>query len=74
MKIQLVIDRIESGFAICENLDNGNWHQFEIALLPKGAKEGDVLNYDGKQLIHDKESTAARKKRIQGMLDQLFKR
>jgi len=72
MNIQFVIDRIESGIAICEQLDTGEFREFKIALLPKGAKEGDVLNFDGTTLTLDDECTAARKARIQGMLDKIF--
>ncbi|MCL2852797.1 MAG: DUF3006 domain-containing protein [Defluviitaleaceae bacterium] len=70
----LVIDRIESGIAVCEPLDQGETREFEIALLPKGAKEGDVLIYDGKRLIFDEDSTAARTNKIQSMLDVIFKK
>jgi len=72
--IQFVIDRIESGIAVCEQLDTGDFREFKIALLPKGAKEGDVLNFDGTTLTLDRECTAARKEKIQSMLNQLFNR
>ncbi|MCL2616512.1 MAG: DUF3006 domain-containing protein [Defluviitaleaceae bacterium] len=73
-KVRIVIDRIESGIAICEQADNYEWHKFEISQLPEGAEEGDEMIYDGTQLILDKAATSERRKRIQGMLDQLFKR
>ncbi|MCL2674316.1 MAG: DUF3006 domain-containing protein [Defluviitaleaceae bacterium] len=70
--IQFVIDHIESGIAVCEQLDTGSFREFKIALLPKGAKEGDVLNFDGTYLTLDSECTAARKEKIQGMLNRIF--
>ena len=74
MPTRFVIDRVENELAVCEALDSGETRQFKTALLPEGAKEGDVLVYDGARLILDEESTAARTKKIQGMLDVLFKK
>ena len=71
--ITLVVDRIENGIAVCEPLGQSEIIQFKTALLPKGAKEGDVLKYNGTRLILDKESTSERTKKIKGMLDTIFK-
>ena len=71
-RTQLVIDRIESDIAICEDLITGEIREIKIALLPKGAKEGDVINFDGTDITLDNQCTDARKEKIQGMLNQIF--
>ena len=62
----LIIDRFEGNFAVVET-DSGmiNVPRFD---LPDGAKEGDVL-----LLSVDSDGTASRKKRIDGMMNSLFK-
>ena len=72
--VRYVIDRIEGKIAVCETLEHGELRQFEIALLPTCAKEGDVLIFDGCRLRLDEDSTVARKNKIQGMLDVIFKK
>jgi len=62
----LIIDRFEGNFAVIETT-NGliNIPRTDI---PSNAKEGDVL-----VLSLDMNETDARKKRIDGMMDNLFK-
>ena len=45
----LIIDRFESGFAICED-ENGEFFGIDIKEVPQSAKEGSVLtiNQEGK--------------------------
>ena len=43
---QLVIDRFEGKFAICENADQ-RYFAIETQELPEGAKEGSVLEISG---------------------------
>ena len=62
----LIIDRIEGDFAVVET-SNGLIN-IPRADLPTNAKEGDVL-----VLGLDKNETEARKKRIDGMMNSLFK-
>ena len=62
----LIIDRFEGDFAVIE-IDGGmiDIPRYE---LPTGAKEGDTL-----RLVIDADDTEARKIRIGGMMDKLFK-
>ena len=62
----LIIDRFEGDFAVVETA-NG-FVNIPRADIPAAAKEGDVL-----VLNLDKNETEARKKRIDGMMNNLFK-
>jgi len=62
----LIIDRFEGRFAV---LDTGEGMiNILRADIPKGAREGDVL-----KLTIDTNNTAARKKHIDNMMNELFK-
>lgn len=55
------VDRIEEGYAVCEN-DDGECINIELSLLPFGVIESDILKIcDGKYYI-DKEETHKRRK------------
>ena len=62
----LIIDRFEGDFAVVET-DKG-FVNIPRSELPKGAKEGDCLRF-----VIDESDTAARKKRIDGMMAGIFK-
>ena len=62
----LIIDRFEGSFAVVET--NEGIVNIPRSELPKEAKEGDCL-----RLLVDRDGTAARKKRIEGMMGSLFK-
>ncbi len=65
------IDRFEGKFAVCESED-GTSMNIEKAKLPKGAKAGDVLNIDGDEITLDHAETEARKKKVAGLVNDLF--
>lgn len=67
----LIIDRFESGFAICED-ENGEFFGIDIKEVPQSAKEGSVLtiNQDG-QLTLNEEETKKRTQSIKGKMDKL---
>lgn len=62
-----IIDRIENNIAVCE-LENGEMLDVKISALPKGIKEGDVIN-----LFVDETETNERKERIDKLMNSLFK-
>ncbi len=70
------IDRFEGAFAICEGDGPGKevkMYAIEVAELPPGAKEGDVLRIsDEGALSIDAEETAARRTKIKKMQDSLW--
>lgn len=61
---QLVIDRFEGIYAICEDKDHA-FFAIELAELPEGARPGDVLAIsDDGVLSVDREETERRRGRI----------
>lgn len=66
-----VIDRFEEKYAVVE-LDDNTIINLEIDILPKEAREGDVLNITDKITI-DYEETEKRKKEIEELTEGLFK-
>ena len=67
----LIIDRFESGFAICED-ENGEFSGIDIKEVPQSAKEGSVLtiNQEG-HLTLNEEETKKRTQSIKGKMDKL---
>lgn len=66
-----IIDRFEGSFAVLEK-ENGTTVNIDASLLG-GAKEGDVVLFDGKAYTVDKEETQDRKMRIQEKMSKIFK-
>lgn len=61
---QLIIDRFEGKYAICED-EEQRYFAIETAELPEGAREGIVLKItDEGELLLDQEETQARRERI----------
>ncbi|MCI9575113.1 MAG: DUF3006 domain-containing protein [Clostridiales bacterium] len=76
MSRTVTIDRFEGTFAICEGEGHGKevkMYAIEIAELPQGAKEGDVLVIsDSGELSVDTNETASRRSKIKKMQDSLW--
>ncbi len=69
---QLVIDRFEGKYAICEDKED-RYFAIELQELPQGAKEGHVLSIsDDGVLSLDLEATEQRRKRILEKQGRLF--
>lgn len=64
-KVRIIIDRFEGKFAVVE-LKNKSRINMPKELVPKGAKEGDIL-----EIRIDKEETQRRRKRIENLLKDL---
>lgn len=64
--MKFTIDRFEDSFAVVE-LENRDMVDIHISLIPKDAKEGDVL-----RITIDEDETLERKKRIEEKLKRLF--
>lgn len=69
----LTIDRFEGKFAICEDMDE-KYFGIDLAELPQGAKEGDILEIseDGTLSINV-DATKARRDKIKKKQDSLWK-
>lgn len=69
---QLVIDRFEGKYAICEDKED-RYFAIELQELPQGAKEGHVLSIsDDGVLSLDLEETERRRKKILEKQNRLF--
>jgi hypothetical protein len=64
-------DRFEEEFAVCEKPDR-TMMNVPKAKLPANAKEGDILNIEGKSIRIDSGATAKRKKNIERLMDDLW--
>ena len=69
--MQVIIDRFEGSFAVCED-ENRKMINIEKAKLPKEAKEGSVLIIQGDNIEIDHIETENRKDRIKKMMDSLW--
>ena len=72
---KLSTDRIEEGFAVCQDLYTENMINIPLKLLPKNIKEGDILSTktDGSFFV-DKEETNKRRKKIIDLQNKIFKK
>lgn len=64
--MKIIIDRFEGNFAVCE-LENKQMVNVPVAIIPNGAKEGNVISIE-----IDKEETGKRSKRISNLMNNLF--
>ena len=68
----LIIDRFEGTYAICEDKER-KFFGIEASELPKGAKEGDVLEIsDDGVLSINTDKTEARRSKIKELQDRLW--
>ena len=71
--MELIVDRIEAEFAVCENIDRTH-SNIPLYLLPEDVKEGDVITKDENgDYIIDADKTAERRQRIKKLLNSLWK-
>lgn len=66
------IDRIEGGFAVCED-DDGARVILPLAQVPDGAREGDVLALEDGRYTVDAPETARRRAQARALEDELFR-
>ena len=67
----LVIDRFEGVFAVCED-ENKNIVNIKREIVPKEAKEGDILVQEKDKYVIDYNSVKARKKYIKELTNDLW--
>jgi len=72
LNIQLIIDRFEEGFAVCEREDKVMIN-IKKELLPEGAEEGQVILIKEEGIVIDYEETKRRKKEIEEATKELWK-
>lgn len=69
--MQLIIDRFEGNFAVCED-ENKNIVNIKKEVIPKDAKEGDILVLKENKYIVDYIKTENRKKYIESLTKDLW--
>lgn len=69
----LSIDRFEGTYAICEDSEE-KFYAIDISELPKGAKEGDVLDVNDTEgtISINGEATAQKRAKLKKIQDKLF--
>jgi hypothetical protein len=70
--MQATIDRFEGDTAICETAEREKL-EIKKAKLPAGAREGDVLSIEGKDISIDAEATKVRKDKMSSFFHELLK-
>ena len=70
-----IIDRIESGIALCECMSTGEKIEINEKSLPKTAREGDVIHQEGENAyIVDTAMTEQRLAALTARMNSLFMR
>lgn len=69
---KVTIDRLEGGFAVCEESD-GTMSDIPLSDLPSEAAEGSILLESDGAWIVDKKEGAERRERVRRKMDRLFK-
>ena len=67
-----IIDRIESGIAVCNSMATGEDIEIPTGELPARSKEGDVLIKTNDGYVYDAELTAQRRAVIKEKMNRLF--
>lgn len=65
------IDRIEENIAVCEG-DDGNVLKLKLDELPKGTREGDIIEKRENGFIIDADETQLRRKKMAKMQRNIF--
>ncbi len=68
------IDRFEEDFAVCEDKETLEMINFSKTLIPTNASVGDILTFKNDILIIDVLKTKDQQKKIESLVNQLFKR
>ena len=68
---KLTVEFIENGIAKCENAD-GSFVEIDVALLPEGVKNGDIIESDGEKYTVLTEETQNKKQSMLNLQARLF--
>ena len=69
-----VIDRIEDGIAVLECMETQEIIEIPQDRLPRGCREGQLLQKDGEAYTIDHAATNKRKENMQSRLDAILKK
>lgn len=70
--MDVIIDRFEGDFAVCEKQEDGKMIDIHRDKLPTNVQEGDYLIIDGGRITLRPEKKKERAARIQKLMDQLW--
>ena len=72
--LTFIIDRIEEGIAVCENTETGAPVEIAANLLPKAAKEGDIIRKDSENTYTiDHAASKQRLAKLTERMNRLFR-
>lgn len=69
--MKVVIDRFEENYAVCEKEDR-TMINLKRSLIPKGAKEKDILILEDGRIFIDKDGTRKRKNEISDLMEDMW--
>lgn len=69
--MNLVVDRIEADFAVCEQ-DDMKMINIPLSDLPEGICEGNIIIYKDGNYIVDEDAEAERRERINALKNSIF--
>lgn len=69
--MRIIIDRFEQRYAVCQ-FEDGLMLNVPLELIPKDAKESDVIFIDETAIRVDKEATEVLKGEIKKLMNKLF--
>ncbi|KSU83867.1 DUF3006 domain-containing protein [Fictibacillus enclensis] len=69
-KIKGIIDRIEGEYAVVEI--GNETRDILRSILPKNVQTGDVVYFQGDEVLVDKEQTEKRRKEIEDLMDEIW--
>ena len=72
MERELVVDRFENGYAVCEDRKTKEMYNIEISDLPENAKEGSVLKFENGKYVIDEKVEKEISDRIKEKMDDLW--
>ena len=72
MEEELVIDRYEGNFAICENRKTGKIKQIPKEHIQQGLKEGSIIKFENGKYVQDKEKQEAIEKNIKEKMNKIW--
>lgn len=70
--MKYAIDRISESFALCQDIETGEFKEISIELLETGAKEGDIIFLQDGKYVKDAVLEAERRKSLRHRLDRLI--
>lgn len=69
--MRIIVDRIESEYAVCE-LEDGSMKDIALSELPSETKEGSVLIFTDGEYINDSETLEELKTEILALQNSIF--